>query len=258
MAKYLIRSDFKATRKGEFVTANESAGEFVYETGNGSNLTSGQIFEIADANKLSIPKSLKKGDAIAKLDELLETLKLDEVNKMTDTAMVEKICEAGVAAGKTDDEILIEIVTSGVKFGVAGKLFRQVMEAKGFRVSNSERSKKAEELLGDVELATSDDVAEAIETLTQNIPDTNEKQALVILRRFAKAKEIELPKVAKREKGHVSGFRGVAYRWMIENPAASNKDLTAFIESHGKGESVVKRMCQTFDFAKRYAAAAAK
>src|SRR5574343_158218 len=256
MAKYLIRSDFKATSKGEHVAANVKAGEFVYESGNGANLSAAQILEIAAANKLMIPKSAKKSEAAAKLDELLETLKLDEVNKMTDTAVVEKICEAGVAAGKSDDEMLIEIVSAGVKFAQAGKLFRQVMETKGYRVSNKDRLSKADELLAYVELSTAADVAAAIETLSKSIPDTNEKQATAILRKFAKAKEIELPKVEKSaKKGAKGSFRTKVFKWMVANPTAEQAELATFIADLGKKENVAKRFADIFEFAKQFAAA---
>jgi len=256
MAKYLIRSDFKAIRKGEHVSANGKAGEFVYETGNGANLSLAQILEIAAANKLTISKSAKKSEAAAKLDELLETLKLDEVNKMTDTAVVEKICDAGVAVGKTDDEMLIEIVSAGVKFAQAGKLFRHVMETKGYRMSSKGRLAQADTLLADVELSTADDVAAAIETLSKSIPDTNEKQATAILRKFAKANEIELPKVEKSaKKGAKGSFRTKVFKWMVANPAAETAELVTFITDLGKKENVAKRFVDIFEFAKQFAAA---
>lgn len=258
MAKYLIRSDFKAIRKGEFVTANAKAGEFVYETGNPHGLSNAQILEIATANKLSVSKNLKKNEAVAKLDEALETLKLDEVLKMTDTAIVEEVCAAGHAAGKSDDEMLIEIVGRGVKFALAGKLFKQVMEAKGFRVSNKDRAAKAEQLLSGANLDNAEAVEATVESLVKNLPDTNEKQAKAILRKFAKANEIELPKAEKGSKKSVGGFRGKLFKWMIANPTADAAALTAFVTDLGKKESVAKRYAEVFDVAKKMAAALAK
>jgi len=257
LMKYLIRSDFKAMRKGDFVTANEKAGEFVYVAGSNA-LTTAQVLEIATANKLQVSKNLKKNEAAAKLDELLETLKLDEVKKMTDTAIVEEVCAAGHAAGKSDDEMLIEIVSRGVKFALAGKLFRQVMEAKGFRVSNKDRVNKAEELLEGIEFDTAEAVEATVANLVKTLPDTNEKQAKSILRKFAKANEIELPKAEKGTKKSAGGFRPKLFKWMIAHPTATAEQLTTYVTDLGKKEAVAKRYAELFDVAKKMAAALAK
>lgn len=252
--KYLFNSAFKAIRKGPYVIADDKRGEFIHDD-EASTLAAAQITEIATANKLEIAKNLKKNEAVEKLNELLAGMKLDEVNRKPDTTIVEEICAAGHKANKSDDEMLIEIVSAGVKFSIAGKLFKQVMEAKGYRVSNKERMEKAAELLEASELKTPEEVQEMVAALAADIPDTSEKQAMSLVKKFAKTKNIELPEIKKAAAAGRGGIRQQAYDWMIKNPTAESASLQKWLEERGKKANVVKRMVDIFETAKKVAEA---
>lgn len=233
--KYLISDSFVALRKGNFVQASEGNGEFVYESANADEHALATIIEIAQANGLKISSKAKKAEAIEQLNAHLETIKLPEVNKMTETQIVEEVIEAGLAAEQSDDEMLVEIVNRGVSFKSAGKLFKSVMESKGLRISAKERAEKAAQILAGedfgAEEVTEDDIANAVSLITSGIADTSEKQALIAVRKYAKEKGIELPKVSKSGAGRSAGTGGLLKQ--ISEFMLGNRDCDeAAIEAH--------------------------
>lgn len=238
MAKYLIGNNFKALRTGEFVQASHEDGEFIYDTDQNETdqLAVATLIEVAEANGLKISSKAKKADVIEQLSAHLSTLKLPEVNKMTDTQIVEKVIEAGVAAGKSDDDMLLEIVNEGVSFKSATKLFKSVMEEKGYRVNAKERAEKIEAILKGEDFApeTADEVKEMVDRIVSEVPDTSDKQALAAIRKYAKANEIELPKVKKGGGSGGAGTSGINKKvgeFLLENRDADEAAVQEFIKS---------------------------
>lgn len=255
--KYLLDANFKVMRKGDFVEANESAGEIVYTSDNEADLAVGQLQEIATANKLAINKSLKKAEYVVALAEKLESLKCKEQNEMTESQKVEEIVEAGLAAGKSEDDILVEIINAGVAYKKAGKLFNQYMLNSGHRITRKERNEQVAELLDEAEFnpETGEEVAAMIEKITSEVKATNEKEALQAIRAFARDNDIELPKVPKKGRTQ-GGFKGKVFAWMLDNPTAGADDLTSFItEECGKNEATAKRFVEIQAFATKFAEA---
>lgn len=229
MSKYLIGGNFKALRSGEFVEASEGSEEFIFDSSNTEEHTAATIVEIAKANGLTLPGKTNKKDAIVLLAKHLDSLKLPEVNKMTDTQTVEKIIAEGVANGKTDDDMLIEIIGAGVSFKAAGKLFKTIMEDKGYRVSAKVRAEKANKILVDSDFGGAGDVtaelvAATIAQIVADIPDTSEKQALVAIRKYAKEKEIAMPKSSKG-KGGGGSILDKACDWLKSNLSATEDEI---------------------------------
>jgi len=209
--KYIINPSFKAIFKGKFSAASTDDGEFEYNSDGAADdfPALATLIEIGKANGLKISSKAKKADAIEQLNAHLETLEINEVNEMTDTQKVEEIIEAGLEAGQTDDEMLVEIVNQGVSFKSAGKLFKSVMETKGYRITAKERGEKINDILTGSDFGgeevTAETIQEAVKRITGEVADTSEKQALNSIRKFAKANEIDLPKVKKGGGGGNSG-----------------------------------------------------
>ena len=251
--KYLIAENLKVKWKGEFVVANETDGEFIFDTEAEQQLTKATLVGIAEANAVAFNKKDNVATLVGKLDQHFSNLELLEVTKMSDEATVEKIVIDGVAADKSEDEMLVEIVNSGVSFKNALKLFKRVMESKGLRLTAKKRKEKIQELIDELEFApeSGEDVKKMVEKITGEVPDTNEKQALGVLRRWAKGKEIELPKYKKT--AGPGGFRAQAFAWMVENPTAQPEQFHAWVEEQGKSEAVAKRFVGLFEVARKMA-----
>jgi len=248
--KYLINANLKVIRKGEFVEASEVAGEFIYDDIQ-NGLTVATLRGIAEANNLKL-KGKKHDELVESIAVELSTLKIPEVKNMTDTQKATKIIEDGVAAGKSDDEMLVEIVQSGISFKSATRMFKQIMEEKGLRVSTKDRVESATKVLTDIDFApkTYADVKAAIKKLCDEVADTNEKQATIAIRKYAKAKEIVMPKAEKGEKkvGSAGGFKGKMLEWMVGN--ADSADLAGFaawMTKNKRKESMTKRFTPVFE-----------
>lgn len=263
--KYIINNSFKVIFKGEFSAASEVDGEFTYITGQADEHALATILEIASANGLKISSKAKKAEAIEQLNAHLETLSINEVNKMTDTQIVEEVIEAGMEAGHDDDTMLIEVVNRGVSFKSAGKLFKSVMETKGYRVSAKERAEKAAEIIAGSDFGVEEVTAEDVQALTTRIcdevADTTEKQANAAIRKFAKEKGIELPKKAKGS-GRGTGTGGLIKKvgeFMLENRDCDEAAISEFIKgvkediTDAQLKKYVANATRTLAFAKAWA-----
>jgi len=237
MSKFLIDSNFKLTRKGEFVVADEEAGEFILDT-ESVDYSAATLKEVATKNKIKIPSKANKEDIVSILEDKLNLIKkVPEVNKMTDTQIAEEIIEAGHET-KTDDEMLVQIVNAGVSFKNAAKLFKTVMEAKGYRIAAKDRATAAAKILDEAGFDPKkwDDVDKAAANLVREVADTNTKQAMNLLKKYAKTNNIELPKKEKSEKAP-GGFRGKLLDFVATNAlSATDKDIVKWIEDQEKDE----------------------
>lgn len=244
--KALISNTMKAIRSGEFVQANHDSDEFIFdsELPAEEQHAKATLIEVAKSNGLVISSKAKAADIVEQLAAHLETLKLPKVDKMTDTQKVEQAIDAGIAAGKTDDDILVDIINDGVSFKNAGKLFKAVMEAKGLRVSAKDRAEQAAAILTGADFGAADEngesaevtaelVAEMVAKITGEIDNTSDKQAMAAIRKYAKEMKFELPKAPKGGAGRVSGG-GILVKmtdWMLNNREADAKLIEAQIRS---------------------------
>lgn len=255
MSKYLISEDYVAIRKGAFVEASEDAGEFLLD--EDTNLALATLQEIAEANDLEISKKLKKDEYVDALLDGLAELDIPSQNKPTESQIVASLVAEGVDAGLSDDEILIKIVTGGVSFKRATRLFKQAMESQGLRISPKDRKEQAIELMTgeDFNPETWGEVEAMAARLSEEIKDTNEKQAIAAIRSYCKSNSIAMPARAKGQRGAV-GFKKKAFDWMVANPNASNDDLVAFLEENERKPAAIKSFGAIFDLCKRFAEAA--
>lgn len=257
--KYLIDGSLDVKWKGAHVIANETDGEFIFDTDADAKdqLNKATLRGIAEANDVIVGSKDNVATLVKKLDQNFSKLKLLEVNEMSDEAKVEEIVVAGVEAEKDHDTMLVEIVNAGVSFKNAVKLFKRVMESKGFAITAKKRAEKIQGLIEELEFnaESGEDVSGMIAHIVKNVPDTNEKQALGVLRRWAKKEEIELPKPEKKA-GGAGGFRAKAFDWMIANPTAESEEFFKWaVEDQGRKETVAKRFVGLFEVSKKIAEA---
>lgn len=259
--KILINANFKALRTGDFVVADTEAGEFLFDSETAAEeFTAALLSDIADANKVKVGSKDNKDAIVEKIITNPKILELPVMSEKTDSQKVAEIVAAGVEAGKDDDSILIEIVQSGIKFKVAGKLFNKAMQEGGYRITTKERKAQCREILVEAEFApeTYDEVEEMLERMIGEVNDTTTSQAFSIMKSYAKEFEIELPKPAKKPKGTIK-TRAMAF--IAANLDAGEEQFSAWIEEQGKKDPkgrMLKTMVELSEFAKDCVAAAAE
>jgi len=245
-SKALVKADFKIVRVGPFVEASDEAGEFIYDAGNASDRPVSTLKEIAGANGFEIKGNMKKDDYVAALDAAIEAAGFPAVTKPTDQQVVREEVEKGLAEKLSDDEILIAIVTRGVKFHVAGRLFKAYMQEHGHRVSNKERNKLIFALLEEKQFdpETYEEVRDAVALICKEIADTEKAQAMSGIRKYAKAHEIELPKAEKKARG---GVKAKFIGWLIANPTADKSAVKEWITSNNDFDAEkVEKLLKSF------------
>lgn len=272
--KVLISNNFKAMRQGEFATASEEVGEFILNTED-CDFSAATLMEIASANKIKLKKE-KKELMVSNLEAELIKLKLPEISKMSNTEKVKQIVISGFEAEKTDDEMLVEIVQSGISFRQATKMFRTCVEDNGLRISAKKRYDSILEILESNEFSA--DTFEQVQAMAQRISvgdqenglepvgDTSVHQATKAIRKYCKDLEIEFPKAPRKPKGGLrSRYLGFAAsnplvtdaeleQWYIENTnEKSSEDITKWMNRYNPtinhGRAVAAKAIETGEVA---------
>lgn len=255
--KYLINANFVAIRKGEFVTADKASGEFLLDSTDHS-LKQAVLLEIAKANKIKLSSKLSVVDSYQVLNEALSQMSnIPEQNQPTESQKVSEIVKAGVAAGKTEDQILCEIIVAGISFKKAGKLYSQAVIELGLAVNTKDLKTRAGEIMTTAEFSpkTHAEVELMAASIKKEFPKAEDGQINSVIRRFLRANKIEIPAAPKGQRG-ATGFRKTAFDWMLANPSAPDSAFVEWaIKEKEKDEKVANRMVEVFAFVKKFAAA---
>jgi hypothetical protein len=232
--KVAFTSNMVAIRTGEFVekSINTEKGEFILDAS--TNMAIATLKEIAAANNVDV-SGIKGREAItAAILAHVETLKLPTMDTPPQDEVVREIVKAGVAAEKSDDDLLIEIVQAGIKFSQAQRFLKQAKEDLGLVVSAKDRREAVAEALGkDFAPKTAEEVLEVIPTLTSKIEDLTEAQAKAQIRAYLKRVDRPMPELPKKAKtggtGAASGMRGKIFSFLTANPSATKEEFNAFL-----------------------------
>jgi len=265
MSKYLINSDHKAIRRGEYVEAT-SDGEFILDTEtmeDNKDLTVSALHKIAEANNIKAPKNSSRADLIENITTNLEKSKMPEQNHPTQSNIIKGIVEEEGEHRDADtdsDEFEVAVFTRcieklnelGITFKIKqlGSLVKREIAEQGLVVTNTQRKEMVFDILesGGFNPETWDDVQQVIEHIVAEVNDTDHKQALSAIRKYAKVNEIELPKRSTRKKSSGS-FRSQAIQFMIENSPCSDETLMEFVVEADRAdpEKVVARLSKLRD-----------
>jgi hypothetical protein len=255
----LINKSFKAIRTGQFVVASAEAAEFIINT-DSCELSNTVLAEVCAANKVVFSKKATKSELLELIEAGVEKLKLPVQNEKPDSLKVREIVDAALAAGKDDeDEILMQIISSGVKIKFAMKLYKQAMVEGGHLVSSRDRADGCRAILVEAGFKPKewDDVQVMIDRLVEEVPATETSQAYAQIRKYAKEFDLTLPKPEK--KMSTGGFRAKIYAWCVANPLAEEKAFYSWIvEKQDKDEKLAAKYWPIFEFAKQVAASTMK
>jgi len=251
--KILISNSFKALRQGKFVKANTDDGEFIIDTKE-CEAANATLIEIAKANKIEIGSQDKKQTLLEKLEKGFLKSKIPEQNQMSDTDKVDKIVAAGVELGLDDEDMIVQIIQSGIKYKAASKMFLAAMTSGGFRISTKDRKEQANTILVEAEFnpENNDDVNEAVRLLMEEVADTTEAQAIKICKTYCKAYEIEFPKPEKKAR---ASFKTRFQEFVLEHPICTYAQVKAWVLENKKDEKAAKRLWSSVEFAQKVAVA---
>jgi hypothetical protein len=233
--KVAFNSNMVAIRTGEFVekSINTEKGEFILDAS--TNMAIATLKEIAAANNVDV-SGIKGREAItAAILAHVETLKLPTMDTPPQDEVVRESVKAGVAAEKSDDDLLIEIVQAGIKFSQAQRFLKQAKEDLGLVVSAKDRREAVAEALGkDFAPKTAEEVLEVIPSLLTKIEDLTEAQAKAQIRAYLKRVDRPMPELPKKAKaaggtGAASGMRGKIFSFLTANPSATKEEFNAFL-----------------------------
>lgn len=234
MTNFAINSSFKAVRQGQYARSsiNEEHGEFILN--ENSDLTVATLREIAKANAIDIHTS-RKSDIISEILTALSERKLPAMDQKPQSETVREIVEAGYEAGKSDDDMLIEIVQAGIKFSAAMRLFRQVQTELGLRITPKDRREYVNEILGDdFTPETAEDMQDAIDRVGKH-DAIGPQQARKAVRQYLKEHEREVPKAAAQ--AVTVGARSKIFDFLVENPHCSEQEFSDFVREVKPGDS---------------------
>jgi len=168
------------------------------------------------------------------------------------TAVVQPLAKSG-----KDEGVMITALMplAGGKAKKALRLMTLALEASGFATSPKERAEEGFKILAKLPAPkTWTDVVALRTKLADELDDTEQGQALGIIKKFAKKHEIELPKKPKSEPGEggARGFRGVAFTHIVENAGESREEFVKWIEAQDKKATDVQRLSTILDLCVAY------
>lgn len=170
-----------------------------------------------------------------------------------------KVVVTGFNENKTDDEILQQLFEEcNVPFGELRTVFNDIVKEKELRLTTKERKIKTIELMEGVALSTVEEMLSALAMLKDKLKVADSK-ALGSLRTWAKANNIELPKVPKIAKPRKVGYGG-HYKnildWILAEKNAGNEcdkaAVVAFCHANNIPEAYSTQTLNVVHFAKRW------
>lgn len=253
--KYLINSEFVAIRKGAFVKADEKAGEFILAEDSG-DYAKATLVEIAQANKIKVNIKSQPHEILELLIKGLSMkTEIAEQNQETETSKVQGIVKTLHEQGKNEEQILIELVKEGFGFKKVAKLYRAAVEALGLAVNTKDLKTSAGEIMAAEEFkpTTFEQVEAMLKKIQEKFPQAESSQINSVIRRYLRANKIEIPTAPKGQRG-ATGFRKIAFDWMLANKTASVEDFKNWvIKDKEKDAKIAERFAEFFQFAKDFA-----
>ena len=172
---------------------------------------------------------------MAKKEKVEETTETKEpTTAELELESAKEIVEPLARADKSEDEMIVTLIQEGgFGFKKAARMLNLALEALELRMSAKDRYAKVSELLLDQDFAPTEwsEVVAVASYLSEEIDATDEKQAMKAVRRFAKDRDIELPKrpAGGGGGGQKTGFRTICLEWMVENATSTDEEFKAWL-----------------------------
>ena len=146
-------------------------------------------------------------------------------------AKLRGVFDEGVAAGKQEDAIKLDLIAAGATFKNVTRLFNEFMVEGGHRASKEERDQLVVASIQGIDLKSEDGFNSAVANLVSTLTGATEKSASALIRALAKKEGIECFKKAKESTGdNRSGFTFKFYDYLVANPNCTKEQAIAFIQ----------------------------
>lgn len=143
--------------------------------------------------------------------------------------------DAAVNAGKSADEVKVEMIKAGCQFKDTGKLYKEWGLEAGVVVDTKARAEQVDGILSSMDnLDTEDGFNDAIDAIMDGVDNTSEKQAGSLLRTWCKKNDVTPFKKPKGSGGNgKNGINAKILNFLKDNPHTDEASLDDFINEHG-------------------------
>lgn len=169
-------------------------------------------------------------------DEQMMEAEADELNEQE--IAIQGCFEDALQAGRSEDDIKLAMIAGGATFKNVTRLYNKFMIDAGLAISKADRDAAVAGIVGDAGLLVDEEVfASCVSEILEQVKGSTERSAGAMLRSYAKANGVELPKKAKSEGTRQSGFRFKFYAALRANPAMTEAEADAFSLDTANGAS---------------------
>ena len=130
---------------------------------------------------------------------------------------------------KDEDTTKMEMIKAGASFKNVTRLFNQYCIDAGLVMSKEDKNVAVAAAMKGANLGTEEGFKGAIDKVMATTKGVTDNSAASLIRRAAKAAEIECWKKPKGEGKGRSGFAGTFYTWLRSNPKATEAQATAYV-----------------------------
>jgi len=149
-----------------------------------------------------------------------------------------------VAAEKTEDEIKMAIISTGVTFKNVARLYKKFMIEAGLAMSKEDRDAVVAKVMAKAKgLETEEGFTKSIEAIKASGNGITDKSAAASIRTWAKAQDPVIECWAKPKGGGVAreGFRSRFYDALVANPAMTKEECHEYLKAaEGTSSNIMK------------------
>lgn len=241
----IFNEDFKVVSFDPNAVADETRLEFVYDSQQ--NPSKATCLGIARALRIRGNFAMGLRTLIQSIDAKLSIISNEEMKMKSANQAVQDLVAAGNEAGKTEDEIIIDIVKSGVNYRDAISSYDRACIELGLKVKPlkpAERSEEVRKLLAKKKFKAPKDFDGVIETINWLLEkfeagSVTASGLMTSLQKYCRDNEIELPKKPKEKKERISAATKIT-NWILDNLDADDKAFTKWAEENKISKGRVK------------------
>jgi hypothetical protein len=160
-------------------------------------------------------------------------------NEQEISVEIKNAFNAGVAAGKEEEEIKLDMIEAGAKFKNVARMYNKLSIDAGLVIPKQKRDSIVEASVIGRDLSTVEAFNAVVDDLVSRLNGTSKKSAAALVRGYAKATGME---VYKKEvvSGTGRSFTRNFYAALIDNPNMTEEEVHDFIVANGT-EKTLKR-----------------
>jgi hypothetical protein len=144
---------------------------------------------------------------------------------------IKEAFEEGLNAEYDEDSVKMAMIQAGATFKNVTRLYNQLLIDAGLAISNTDRAQIVAETLKDADISTEEGFDTAAAKLVGLVTGATERSAHSLIRAYAKKNEKAVFIKPKVEGGARNPFITLFHTSLVENPAMTEDELKALIDS---------------------------